>query len=233
MHVSHADYPAIILARAGSKGIPGKNLVPFCGKPLLLWTLEFALQAERCSGVWLSTDSKEMADLARNVGARVIHRPEELATDMSSSEESWLHALDIIVEAGVPASAFVALQPTSPLRMNGDFGAAVREFEDSNLDALFSGSVFDDLTLWELRDDDRLEAVNHDPSRRVSRQQAPVPVVENGSLYMVRSDLLRETGTRFPGHVGFLRNEPWQAFEIDSPASLVLCESLMKQFVLS
>lgn len=233
MQPAETCYPAIILARAGSKGLPGKNLANFCGKPLLEWTLDFALKAERCSGVWLSTDSEEMAVLAREAGANVIHRPSELATDESTSEDGWIHALEVIEREGAHASAFVALQPTSPLRRGEDFDAAVRKFEDDNLDSIFSGSVFDDLTLWEVSEGEGLDAVNHDPARRVSRQEAPVPVVENGSLYMVRTDLLRQTGSRFPGRVGFLWNEPWQAFEIDSPASLILCEALMQKFALN
>ena len=225
-------YPAVILARAGSKGIPGKNLIPFCGKPLLAWTLEFALNSARCSSVWLSSDSPDMATLADNLGVNVIERPLKLATDSSSSDDGWLHAMDEVAKRGQAADVFVALQATSPLRLQADFDGAVREFESQELDSLFSASIFDDLTLWELHAQDVLEAVNHDPRRRVSRQDAPTPIVENGSLYMMRTDLLRSEGTRFAGRIGFHRNEPWQAFEIDSPASLAMCELLMEHYAL-
>ncbi len=225
-------YPAVILARAGSKGIPGKNLIPFCGRPLLAWTLEFALKSARCSSVWLSTDSSEMANLAEEMGVNVIERPPQLATDSSSSDDGWLHAMDEVAKRGHRVDVFVALQATSPLRLAGDFDGAVEEFETKELDSLFSASIFDDLTLWELHGQEVLEAVNHDPRRRVSRQEAPTPIVENGSLYMMRTELLRTAGTRFAGRIGFHRNEPWQAFEIDSSASLAMCELLMRHYAL-
>jgi len=232
MSANEIGYPAIILARIGSKGIPGKNLIPFCGKPLLAWTLEFALNSKRCSSVWLSTDSGEMATLAEEMGVNVITRPPHLSGDSSSSEDGWLHAMDEVTKLGLASDVFVALQATSPLRVNGDFDGAVEDFEDQQLDSLFSASILDDLTLWELHENNILEPVNHDPKRRVSRQDSPTPIVENGSLYIIRTELLRSQKTRFDGRIGFHANQPWQAFEIDSPASLALCELLMKQYSL-
>jgi len=224
--------PIIILARGGSKGIPLKNLMPLCGRPLLSWTVDFALASESCVGVWVSTDSKDIAEVAKHAGASVIVRPADLATDTNTSESGWLHAIDHLQHEGVEASVIAALQATSPLRLPGDLDAAVRTYLDEELDSLFSGSVFDDLTLWEKHGDGTLRAVNHDPARRVSRQEAPVPIIENGSIYLMRSALLRTTGTRFAGRVGFFPNQPWQSTEIDSRESAELCEILMKRYIL-
>ena len=126
-------YPAVILAHAGSKGIPGKNLIPFCGRPLLAWTLEFALKSARCSSVWLSTDSREMANLAEEMGVNVIERPPQLATDSSSSDDGWLHAMDEVAKRGHRVDVFVALQATSPLRLPGDLMALSRSLKRRNL----------------------------------------------------------------------------------------------------
>lgn len=224
--------PAVILARGGSKGIPRKNLMPLCGRPLLSWTVEFALASASCSGVWVSTDSEEIAEAAEHAGASVIVRPADLAGDASTSESGWLHAIEHLQACGVDASVVAGLQTTSPLRLPSDLDDAVRIYVEEGLDSLFSGSVLDDLTLWEKHGDGLLQAVNHDPTRRVSRQEAPVPIVENGSIYLMRSALLISTGTRFAGRVGFSPNRAWQSTEIDSLEGAGLCEILMRRYIL-
>ena len=224
--------PVIILARGGSKGIPRKNLMPLCGRPLLEWTIDFAHSSSSCEGVWVSTDSEEIAELAKLAGASVIVRPADLASDSSTSESGWMHAIEHLEYEGIDASVVAGLQTTSPLRLPSDLDDAVRTYVEEGLDSLFTGSVFDDLTVWERHPDGMLRAVNHDPARRVSRQEAPVPIVENGSIYLMRSTLLRTSGTRFAGRVGFSPNRAWQSTEIDSLESAELCEILMKRYIL-
>jgi CMP-N,N'-diacetyllegionaminic acid synthase len=224
--------PVIILARGGSKAIPGKNLIDFCGRPLLEWTVDFALHSASALGVWVSTDAPSIADVAMATGAEVIERPAELSTDTSSSESGWLHAVDYLMERGVPVDTFAALQPTSPLRLPQDLDRAVDEFVNGQLDSSFSGSHIDDLTLWEYSADRGLVAVNHDPASRAPRQSTPNHIVENGSLYLMKTRLLRSERTRFAGRVGYSENRAWQAMEIDSTESLRVCEVLMRAFVL-
>ncbi len=84
---------AIIPARGLSKGIPRKNLIPVCGKPLLAWSIEQSLQAQRLEGTFVSTDDPEIAEVATRYGAEVILRPAELATDIASTESAVEHAL--------------------------------------------------------------------------------------------------------------------------------------------
>lgn len=224
--------PVVVLARGGSKGIPSKNLIDFCGKPLLVWTLEFALASSCVLDVWVSTDDADIAELAAAAGAHVITRPDELSTDTSSSEEGWVHALDELVGQGLGVETFAALQPTSPLRKPDDLDRAVAQFNAECLDSLFSGSQMDDVTLWEASMEHGLVAVNHDPSLRIPRQEVPVPIIENGSIYLMKSSLLRSTGTRFAGRVGYSPNMAWQAIEVDSVESLRVAEVLMRSFVI-
>lgn len=224
--------PAIILARGGSKGIPRKNLMPLCGRPLLEWTIDFARSSASCEGVWVSTDSEEIAEAAEHAGASVIIRPADLASDTSTSESGWIHAVEHLQQEGLDASVIAGLQTTSPLRLPSDLDDAVRTYVEEELDSLFTGSVFDDLTMWESHPHGELRAVNHDPTRRVSRQEAPLPILENGSIYLMRSTLLRTSGTRFAGRVGFSPNRSWQSTEIDSLESAVLCEILMRHYIL-
>lgn len=224
--------PVVILARGGSRGIPGKNLVEFCGRPLLTWTIDFALSSRQVSGVWVSTDDAEISRIARKTGAQVIDRPESLSSDQSSSESGWLHATSFLSHSGVDCESFVGLQPTSPLRLPGDLDSAIIQYREESLDSLFSASRFEDLTLWAKSDDDHLFAVNHDSSRRLPRQHQSQPIVENGSIYIMKQALLESSGSRFSGRLDFAENNFWQAIEIDSRASLEVCEVLMNHFVL-
>ena len=86
---------AIILARGGSKGLPNKNILNFCGKPLIAWTINNCLDAG-ISSVWVSSDSDEILQIASEYGAKKIKRPDNISGDFASSESAWLHAINII-----------------------------------------------------------------------------------------------------------------------------------------
>ena len=115
---------AVIPARAGSKGIPRKNLAPLGGRPLIAWTIAAALAAKSVGRVIVSTDSPEIADAARALGAEVpFLRPAELATDESESLPVLVHAAATADPDGQAAGGAL-LQPTSPLRTADDIDAA-------------------------------------------------------------------------------------------------------------
>ncbi len=108
---------AIVTARAGSKRLPNKNHRPFLGKPLVLWTIEFALNYKGFDLVLVSTDSIEVADLGRAAGAYVPWmRPPELASDTSTSVDVVMHAVDAMNAEGRLFDRVALLQPTSPVR---------------------------------------------------------------------------------------------------------------------
>lgn len=111
---------AIIPARGGSKGIPGKNIVPLWGRPLVHWTIAAALDSNRARHVVVSTDSEDIADVARDSGADVIMRPESLAHDASPTLPAVLHVL-----GHYESDIAVLLQPTSPLRTAADISACL------------------------------------------------------------------------------------------------------------
>ena len=131
---------AIIPARAGSKGIPGKNLVDFCGKPLIQYTIEAALSCSLADDVILSTDSLEIKDAALKAGLNTEYlRPEHLATDRSSMVDVVLDCLDWYlnnVNGGV--ENILLLQPTSPLRTAYDIDAALNLYLESRAHSLIS-----------------------------------------------------------------------------------------------
>ena len=104
---------AIIPARSGSKGIKNKNIVDLCGKPLLSWTIEAALNCAFVDDIAISSDSKDYISIAEKAGANLtIERPKILSSDQASSIDMVLHTLEIYPEY----QWYVLLQPTSPLR---------------------------------------------------------------------------------------------------------------------
>lgn len=225
---------AIIAARGASKGIPHKNLVDLCGKPLIAWTIEQAAAAEGISGVWVTSDDEEILGLAERHGATPIHRPAELATDTASSEAAWAHAVAWIEERIGALELVCALQATSPLREPSDLERALRDFSEQRCDSLFSASPLHDFLIWERDDDGSLHALNYDPADRGRRQdRAERQYVENGSFYLFRPEVLREHGNRMGGRIGLTVMEFWKAFEVDDEEGLEMCGALMERFLLS
>jgi len=134
-----AGVVAIVPARGGSKGLPGKNLAPVAGVPLITRTIRAAVGASRIDAVFVSTDDDRIADAAHAEGAGVIRRPVELAGDTASSESALLHALDeIAAGAGTLPGVTVFLQATSPFVDSADLDEAVRRVVDGEDDVVFS-----------------------------------------------------------------------------------------------
>ena len=123
----------IILARGGSKGIPKKNIINFCGKPLIAWTIENCLNSKNLHKLWVSSDSDEILSVAQSYGSDIIKRPKNLSSDHASSEYGWLHALDQIESQGYNVLTIVAPQVTSPLRSKNDIDKGIRYFKKNEI----------------------------------------------------------------------------------------------------
>lgn len=209
------DIVAIIPALGASKGFPRKNLVDFCGQPLIAWSIEQAHAAQSVAEVYVTSDSQEILAVAAAHGARSIRRPAALAGGTAKSEDVLLHALDVIAEErGREPDLVVFLQATSPLRMPRDIDAAIETLLANRGDSLFSGAILHDFLLWETREG-RLRAFNHDPLNRGRRQGREPLYQENGSIYLFRPEVLRREGNRLGGQICFYAMEPWQSQEID------------------
>ena len=221
---------AIIPARAGSKGIAGKNLVRVCGQPLITWSVRQALGAKRIDSVWVSSDGDEILEAARNAGAQVVRRPAELASDTASSESAWLHALDQIERAGHKVSHVVGMQATSPVRESSDLDGALEQFERERLDSLLSVSEIQDFFVWEPAGGGAYRPVNYDYRDRRRRQAIRPQFRENGSFYIFRPDVLRNGNNRLGGRIGAYVMAAHKIFQIDSPEDVRLCEAVMRGF---
>jgi CMP-N,N'-diacetyllegionaminic acid synthase len=220
---------AVIPARGGSKGIPRKNLRLLAGRPLLVHTIEAALEARRVDVVAVSTEDPEIARVARRAGAEVVERPLELATDEAPTEPALLHAvLEIEARRRRPADAVLLLQATSPLRPS-------RAIDDA-IELLFGAGCDSVVAVREDRGahfTGRIEAGRfvppYDPRSRRRRQELPPLYRETGALYAVRREILFSLGCRMGGDMRALVLPEEEALDIDSLADLKLAELYLER----
>ncbi|MCI0537715.1 MAG: acylneuraminate cytidylyltransferase family protein [Verrucomicrobiales bacterium] len=225
---------AVIPARGGSKGIPKKNLIDFCGHPLLAWSIAAARRCSRIDQVCVSTDCPAIERTALAYGAAVVQRPPELATDRCRSESALIHACEEAARRwNARPEVVVMLQATSPLREAGELQGALEIFEERALDSLFAAARPEDFLLWQ-DDGKRLWSLNYDHTNRKPRQETEAEAttlwVETGSFYVTRTNLLLQTQNRLGGRIGVWEVPLWKSFEIDSYTGLELCASLMRHY---
>jgi N-acylneuraminate cytidylyltransferase len=217
---------AIIPARGGSKGIPGKNLRLVGGKPLLAWSIEHARQAPSVRRIVVSTDDAAIAAVARENGAEVVLRPAELSGDTASSESALLHVLDQLKESeGYEPERVVFLQATSPIRQPGEVQSAIDTFEREGADSLLSVCPVHGF-VWR-NDKGTVSSFSYDHLNRPRRQDAPEDLVENGSIYIFKTWVLRKLNNRLGGRIALHRMDPLDSFQIDESGDIELIEHLM------
>ena len=222
---------AIIPARGGSKGIPNKNIIDFCGKPLIAWTIEQCLQSKYIDNVWVSSDSQNILDIAEKYGAKTIKRPDDISGDFATSESAWIHSIKIIEEDNNIDFVF-APQVTSPLREAKDIDNAIELFQKENYDSMFSSSIVEDLFFWKKDKNNKLQSVNYDYLNRQRRQDVQEQIIENGSFYIFKPEILKKYDNRFGGKIGHSKMEFWKMFEIDNLEDIRMCRALMQEFLI-
>ena len=222
---------AIVLARGGSKGLLNKNILPICGKPLIGWTIEHCFDGG-IDEVFVSSDSDEILTIAKNYGAHLIKRPDSISTDTASSESGWLHGLEFVEDRSGQVDWVFAPQVTSPLREKSDVQLGVDLAKTDKYDSLFSCNVIEDFFIWEDQGG-VMNSVNYDWRNRQRRQDIEVRYVENGSFYLFRPEILRSSLNRLGGRIGRVEMESWKSAQIDTQLDLRVCESAMKEFLIS
>jgi N-acylneuraminate cytidylyltransferase len=217
----------VILARGGSKGVPGKNLRRLGGLSLVARAVRAGRAARGVARVYVSTDDAAIATEARRYGARVIERPDALASDAASSESGWLHALPRL-RADLPGlSRLVFLQCTSPFTTGPDIDACLEAMDAKGADCALS-VVPSHVFLWGEDADGRGRGVNHDAAApRLRRQDLAPQWAENGAIYCARAEAFARAESRFCGAVALCPVDH-PAVEIDSLADLELCGRLLQ-----
>ncbi|MGR3609905.1 MAG: cytidylyltransferase domain-containing protein [Sulfitobacter sp.] len=223
--LSPGDTACLILARGGSKGVPGKNLRAIGGISLIGRSVRAGRAASRVSDVYVSTDDSAIAAEARLHGAKIIDRPVELARDSASSEAGWLHAVPLIRREYPKIKRLVFLQCTSPFTTGEDIDGCLNQMESRG--AACALSVLEDHSfLWGLDENGLGVGANHDErDQRKRRQDLPTQFCESGAIYCVQVEDFEKTGRRFCGPAALFEVDH-PPIEIDTEQDLALCSHI-------
>jgi len=181
---------AIIPARGGSKGLPGKNIKEMCDKPLIAYTIEAALKSKSIDHVILSTDDEEIAAVAKKYGAEVpFMRPAELASDTAMAVDNYIYTIGRLEkEWNTKIDSFVVLQPTSPLRIAEDIDGAVELFNARNADSVVTYVKEAHPIFWHKKIDEN----NKLEGTIANRQELPITYYPNGAVYVFSTEMIRQ-----------------------------------------
>jgi len=225
---------AFVFARGGSKGLPGKNLRPLGGKPLVARAIEVARASARIDRVVLSTDDARIAEVGRAHGAEVpFLRPAELADDAAPEWLAWRHALDALeaMPGARPVDVFVSLSPTAPLRAVADVDRCIDTFLADDCDIVITvtparrNPSFNMVVL----EADGGAALAAQPKQPIHRRQSAPEVFDMTTVaYVARPDFVRTADNIFDGRVRAVVVPPERAVDIDTELDLRFAESLLQ-----
>jgi len=224
-----------ICARGGSKGVPKKNIRALRGKPLIAYTIELALACPQISRVAVSTDSVEIAEIAKEFGAEVPYiRPAYLATD----EASKLPAIQHLVRHYIEEMKFVPdyvvdLDPTSPLRTMEDIERCIDLIiNDTECDAVITGYKSNKNPYFNMveLDNSGFAFLSKKPEGKVVRRQdVPVVYAMNASVYVWKTNILFQREDIISGRTKFIEMPEDRSIDIDSEIDFKLVELIMKE----
>jgi N-acylneuraminate cytidylyltransferase len=226
-------YIILICARGGSKGLPGKNIKPLNGIPLIGWSINIAKQIKRASRIIVSTDSEEIAKVALEYGAEVpFIRPKELAQDDSSEWLVWRHALDYLAENGSDTiDGLVILPTTAPLRSITDIDKCLDEFEKGEVDVVITVTNAHRSPYFNMvvNNEEGYSSLAISPNIRiVRRQDTPVLFDMTTVAYVTRPKFISEKDGIFEGRVRSILVPPERAVDIDTLLDFKIAECLIK-----
>lgn len=220
---------AIIPARCGSKGIKDKNIKELCGKPLIAYTIEAALDSGCFDEVMVSTDSGYYAEIARKCGAKVpFLRSKEMASDTASSWDMVQEVLDGYVSKGHSFNSFCLLQPTSPLRSASDIAEAYRLFHEKSAFAVVSVCEAEHSPLWcgHLPESGELSDFIH-PENMIQRQAGSKFYRLNGAIYIVNVERFRSDHYLYQkGSFAFIMT-PEHSVDIDTNLDFLFAQTIL------
>lgn len=221
---------AFIFARGGSKGLPGKNIRPLAGKPLLQYSIDTALASPSISQVFVSTDDAAIASVAISSGAVVIERPAELATDTSPEWLSWRHAIEWATEYYGVFDGFISLPATSPLRSVSDVEAAIAKRHEQNADICISVTPANRSPYFNMVKetvDGWVELVNKPADDVARRQDAPQVFDITTVVYATTPAFVLENYGLFSGKVTSIEVPKERAVDIDDIYDFKLAEAIV------
>jgi CMP-N,N'-diacetyllegionaminic acid synthase len=231
-------YLAIIPAREGSKRLPNKNILNIAGKPLIIWTIEAALQSNYIDEIVLSTDSQKIADIGMTHGLKIpFLRPKELGTDNTTTVDVIRHAVEFYkTNLSIEFENVILLQPTSPLRETIDIDNAIMYFEDKQANAIISVTECDHSPLWAGKLPDDFSMINFlDKEIKEKRsQELPVYYRLNGAIYIWKvEELLKENNYFLKEKIYAYQMEKNKSIDIDSKFDFDIADFLLTKKIKS
>ena len=224
---------AFIFARGGSKGLPGKNIRPLDGKPLIAWSIEHALAVERIDRVIVSTDSDEIASISRQYGAEApFIRPASLAMDESPEWLAWRHGLEYLKNTGSFPEIMVSVPATAPLRSTIDINKCLDEYEYGSADVIITVTDAHRSPYFNMvkeNPDGTYGLVNTPPFTLERRQDAPIVYDMATVCYVANSEYIMSHESIFEGRVRAVNVPIERAIDIDTLMDFQIAEVLLSK----
>lgn len=220
----------LIPARGGSKRLPGKNIKPLLGKPLIVWTIEQALKSKLIDRVIVSTDDEAIVNISKRAGAQVpFIRPKKLASDTALSIDVALHALDLLQSQDDYYDYIALLEPTSPLRKRNDIDRGIEKLIDNpaanNLVSLGEVHLEHPLLIKKVHNGFVIPFNNPFNFSKAARNKVYFPY---GVIYLSKVDALYKNRDFYAKRTIPLFIERWQNYEVDDEIDFLIIEKIMR-----
>ena len=221
---------ALIPARGGSKGVPGKNIKKLRGKPLIQWSISYALKFPVITRIIVSTDSLEIADIAKKCGAEVpFIRPHEFAMDDTPDRPVYLHTLSWLKEnEGYVPDVMIILRPTSPLRVREDMETVLHKIKDKNVDSVRTVKYVKEHPYWMYQKDEKGRAAQFvagvDFTKYYQRQLLPDVFFVNGVLDAIRPHVVKSCKNPYGKNMYLVATDSERSIDFDNEEDFLLAE---------
>lgn len=221
----------VIPARGGSIGVPGKNIRPLAGKPLIYYTIEAAKAVASLENICVSTDSDEIKQVVESYGIKVpFKRPDELSTNYATSEEVIIHALNFFLRKGVHYDFVVMLQLTSPLR-NGNHIREALNLIDENTEMIVSVKETSSNPYYVLVEEDKNGFLKlSKDSSFTRRQDCPIVYELNGAIYIMKVSELLNKGMKRLKRRKYLMDAIY-SIDIDTYLDFDIAELILNKYI--
>lgn len=222
---------ALITARAGSKGIKGKNIKIFHGKPLIYWTISAAVDSKVFDEIYVSTDCSKVKDVAGQLKVKIIDRPRHLATDNASSEDVLLHCINHLEINSLIEANICLLQPTSPLRTARDISESFSVYRKTKADSVIGVYKPTQVIVkaYKENSDGSIEGLLSSNAPYMRRQDLPECYLPNGAIYWFNMRrVIEEKGFPKKNTWPYIMEEKY-SIDIDTIDDFVLAEKTMEE----
>ncbi len=218
------EYKIIILARGNSKRLPGKNMKMLGGKPLVQYSIDFALNHFPADSIWVNSNDKDVIDFAQKKEVNILKRPEELASDYSSSVDALKYQVNYFKKEKINCDAIILLQPTNPFREDNLLKIALKKFEKFKRNSLATFSLLEKKI--GIIQNDYFKPINYSLGQR--SQDLEKSYFENGLLYITKCESIIAGKVITDDVYPLLCNSLESKIDIDYLEDFIYAESIIK-----